>query len=159
MEQYRLDIDCLPSLFYRVQYPTSHTIHDETGLSARGTISSNPDEDEFKDLVAKAFIWGSDVPSPFIKVFSEKDHAENWALKWLDVEDERCSLLTIESCQLDSVKVFKVSTLVNNLGINLPDGALQHKKGAYLCVHRIPARAVCTSESLSSIEASEVTRI
>ena len=159
MERYRLDVDCLPNLFYRVQYPGTQTIHDETGFSTKGVVSSSPNEDEFKDLVAEAFQWDSLVPSPFINVFSEKDHAENWALKWLHVEDEVCKVLAIKTCELDSVMVFKLSTLMDELGINLRGGALQHKKGAYLCLHRIPARAVGTSESLSSIKSSKTTRI
>lgn len=158
MELYRLGIACLPSRFYRVQCSKSQTIHDETGLSAPSELLTNLTEDESRYLMAEAFTWGSHITSPIIKVFSERVHAVNWALKWLNSEDERCKLLTIKTCELGDVTVSKVSTLVDKLGVNLPYGASRHKKGSHLCLNRTPARAVCPCESLSSIRAGEVLR-
>jgi len=157
MEQFRLDIHDLPTSFHRVQYPGSQTTYNESGLSARDTTSFYPeDRTKFRDSVAEAFKWSSRIPSPYVAVFSEKDHAQNWALRWTDRNGPDCEVVTIDSRELDGVYIFKLSTIVDELNIALPNGASQHEKGAYLCLHRVPAKAVQSSESTSSIRASKI---
>jgi hypothetical protein len=155
MERFRLTTSDLPLNFYRVQYPGTWTNFDEEGrLAAKDTESTHSTESSLRDAVIDAFKWNSYTPSPFIIVFSDRDHAERWAVTMSKSRGE-CEVFTIDTRQLDGVHIFKLSTLVDKLGIKLPEKAQQHKNMAYLCLHWIPATALSSSESTSSIQESE----
>lgn len=42
---------------------------------------------------------------------------------------------------------FSLDDFVTRLGLELPEWATQHKKGAYLCLHTIPTSAIVNSAS------------
>lgn len=158
MELYRLDISALPPEFYRVQHPGCRTIYDEDGLRARDTASIFTNDADLHASVYQAFLWSSATDSPFVAVFSDKSHAENWALRRSETLDADCQLITVKTTELGSVHVFKLSTLVHRLGIALQEGASQHEHGAYLCLHRIPANALVVVRSTSEIKRGQITQ-
>lgn len=101
MERYRVT-HSLPLYLYRVQYQGSQTAFDhESGLRARDTTSFFNEDNEFCDSIIQAFTWGSVVASPYIALFSEKSHAENWLLSWGSQEHQERQLITINTRRLN----------------------------------------------------------
>jgi hypothetical protein len=96
----------------------------------------------------KHFTWPNREPLPFISLFSDLYHAANWGLKqpWKDYTTPCLSAewavravktkLLVEPC------IFKLEDLVHDLKLRLPDKALQHIEGAYICLHNVPAAAI-----------------
>ena len=165
MDQLRCSSNSLPRYLYRVQYPGSQTqLAPDGSLEARDLQSFYAEHETalFRQSVLNQMTWAWREPQPFITVFSDKKHAENWALKqpWrlldleLDLELDRWELITIESECLSDVYVFKLSDLMIRLNFSVPEGARQHVNGAYLCLHRMPASAILECQSDSDIEDS-----
>ncbi|KAF7126146.1 hypothetical protein CNMCM5793_002568 [Aspergillus hiratsukae] len=151
MEKYQLSKERLPLELYRIQYPGSRTTYfEEEGFTAahRTKVYREQDVDDFKSDVVKQFTWHCRDPLPFISLFSDLDHAENWGLKrpWqgdaADSNDNEWTLFVIDTKLLDSSCFFNLEDLVNGLRLEIPDKAEQHISGAYLCLHTIPAFAI-----------------
>lgn len=146
--QYQCDTSELPRYLYRVDYPASQTSLDKEGLTAKDTLSFRNtlvDEDSFKESVQNHSIWDDRNASPFITLFSDRTHAVNWARiePWRrnykhipKVGDWK--LLTIETSRLSEVKVFKISTLYQELGLKAPGTVMQNEADAYICLHWVP---------------------
>ena len=47
----------------------------------RSKVYADDDDDELKRDIVKQFTWSCDDPIPFISLFSNLEHAENWGLK------------------------------------------------------------------------------
>jgi hypothetical protein len=149
MDQYCCRAWDLPSFLYRVQYPESQTSASLAGgLEAADTTTSfGPGElDEFRQAVQNHFTWGYRGRSPFISLFSDRNHAENWGRSqpWRgsDSHIQDWSLHAIDTSLLGETMVFKLSRLVEDLGVTVPERARQHEHGSYICLHRIPAQAI-----------------
>jgi hypothetical protein len=142
MNEYRCQPEELPHHLYRVHYPESQTTRAEVGFKATDTttVYGNHDLCLFKQAVEDHFTWGYRGRSPFISLFSDRDHAEKWgcAEPWLgsNPHREQWSLFTIDTSLLKEVYVFKVSWLVDALGVKIPERAVQHERGSYICLHK-----------------------
>ena len=153
MEKFRCSPAVLPSNLYRVQYPGCQTILSGEGLAAKDiNVTYSEDEMEaFRQSIVKQLTWGHRGDQPYIACFSDKDHAKNWALKepWAPYERDKdsWSLVTIKTRLMPETYVFSLDDLVTRLQLELPERAIQHKKGAYLCLHRIPTSAIVNSAS------------
>ncbi len=138
----------LPSHLYRIHYPQSQTRYiTNEGLLAADTTTTYWSMEVFGSSVRRHFTWSYRGRSPFISLFSDKSHAKNWGRKepWLgaeaEQEDDWC-LYSIDTALLEDTVVFKLSRLVNFLGLELPEEAEQHIKGGYICLHKISASAI-----------------
>ena len=49
-------------------------------------------------------------------------------------------------------RLYKLSDLVENLDLNVPERAEQHIRGAFLCLHRIPNEAIIGSRNPAEVE-------
>lgn len=163
MEQYCCRLWDLPSFLYRVQYPESQTCRIERGLEAADTTTSfGPGGlDEFRQAVQNHFTWRYRGRSPFISLFSDRSHAENWGRSepWrgLNSRIRDWSLHTIDtSLLLGETMVFKLSRLVEDLGVTVPERARQHEHGSYICLHRIPAQAIVQETNGRDIRGCEL---
>lgn len=151
MEKYRLPSDKVPSCLYRIDYPGSRTKYfPSEGFVAthRSKVYDEDDDDEFKRDIVKQFTWGCDDPIPFISLFSDREHAENWGLKqpWIGkrrhLSRDNWALYVIDTTQLEDAYFFRLNYLIAELGLELPDKASQHIGGTYLSLYNIPAAAV-----------------
>jgi hypothetical protein len=86
---------------------------------------------------------------PFISLFSNREHAENWGRKepWRGRKGPSrsgdWSLHVIDTTKLkDTNRLFELSDLVDELSLNMHDGAVQHILGAFLSLHHVPIEAV-----------------
>lgn len=153
MEKFRRHPAGLPFNLYRVQYPGCQTALSDNGLAARdiNIIYSENEMDAFRQSIIDQLTWSHCGAQPYITCFSDKDHAENWALKEPWNPDERdkdsWSILTINTRFMPETYVFSLNDLVTHLDLELPGRASQHEKGAYLCLHRIPTSAIVNSAS------------
>ena len=150
MNQYRCRPEELPRNLYRVHYSESQTTRTDEGLKAADTTAFYSDSERerglFKQAVEDHFTWGYRGRSPFVSLFSDRNHAEKWgcAEPWHGSNPHRkqWTLYTIDTSLLEEIYVFKVSRLVDALGVRIPGRAEQHERGSYICLHRVPARAI-----------------
>jgi hypothetical protein len=152
MDNFGLNVANLPDRFYRVTYPNSTPFSETTGFEARNQSLVNLESpDRLREAIKYAFTWSSRVPSPFIAVFSERDHAERWAISYHRRHQGNVAVVEIDTSKLTNVKVLRLSTVVQALGIILGDGAAQHELGAYLCLKAIPPRAIMSVTPVSEL--------
>lgn len=164
MDTYRHPPGDLPRYLYRVQYRGNTGLYNKTsGLKARDTTTQFARiraTQLFKDAVADHFDWSSTRPTPFITFFSVEQHAVRWALcleRWGRSEpgEDDWFILTINTSTLTDVHFFKLSTLVDRFGLGSKiDSKVQesHKRGAYICLHGIPARAIDPGKTKSKFD-------
>lgn len=149
----------IPNELYRVDYPGSQTTFSGTnGFSASNTskVYGNKALAEFKQAVVNQFTWGCRDSLPFISLFSDRDHAENWGRKepWRKHKGPNgdWSLHVIDTTKLkDAHQLFKLSDLLDKLNLNIPDFASQHIRGAFLCLHRVPIQAIVERRNPSEV--------
>ncbi|KAM5357656.1 hypothetical protein ACJZ2D_016044 [Fusarium nematophilum] len=164
MDQFRCLPEDLPRELYRVHYPESQTTCSAEGFLASDTITvyNDIERDLFKAAVENQFTWGYRSPLPFIAVFSDRDHTENWACKepWHGPSHRRgqWTLNKIDTAELCNTHIFKLSQLITALGVRIPDRAAQHAKGAFLCLHKIPARAINETRDEDYVRADRESR-
>ena len=151
MDAYRLSNQWLPPELYRVDYHGSRTIYSQTEgfLAAHRTkVYGSLDINVFRRDLEKYFTWSSQVPTPFISLFSDWDHAENWGLEqpWashvIHHRSGHWTLRVIDTRRLVEPYIFRSEDLVNSLELKLPDEAKQHTEDTFLCLYAIPVAAV-----------------
>ena len=157
MEKFRVEAASLPSRLYRVQYPRTQTAYSGDGLAAKDTNTTYSENElnAFGQSIINQMTLGHRKAQPYITCFSDKGHAQNWARKepWGPYEGEkgRWNILIIETGLMPETWVFSLYDLVTRLGIKIPERALQHVKGAYLCLHSIPTRAIVKAASFQEV--------
>jgi hypothetical protein len=159
MDRLRSAAESLPPKLWRVQYRDCQTNDFPwDGLTAQDTTTfySEDELESFRKSVERQFTWGWRDPQPYISLFSDKDHAENWAFKEPWNNGRRTPLdwevITIDTKELEGVYVFNLSHLLSQMKLSLPEKAQQHSEGAYLCLHRIPASALLDRRSSWEVE-------
>jgi hypothetical protein len=159
MDNFSLAVYDLPARFYRVTYPNSTPFSETTGFEARNQSLVNLEStDRLRVAVESAFTWSSRSPSPFIAVFSERDHAKRWAISYDRRDQGDVAVVEIDTSKLTNIKVLRLSTVVQALKINLSDGAAQHKLGAYLCLKTIPPQAIMSITPVSELLLEQTSR-
>ncbi len=163
MEKFRLQDAGIPVYLYRVQYQGCQTAQSVNGLEAQD-VSVTYSEDEmnaFRQSIIEQFTWGHRGAQPYIACFSDKIHAQNWACStpW---DHGGCGkdswrLLTIDTSLIPETYVFRVNDLETRLGFKIPESASTHKRGAYLCLHLIPASAIKDSASPHKVQSGTQT--
>ena len=140
MDRLRCRVEQLPDNLYRVQYDGCNTVFSSNGLFAADTttIFDEAAIPAFRKSIVDQFTRTNRLPTPYISTFSEREHAENWALKM----GTNAKLLRLSTALWDDPYIFKLSTLVEMLPVMIPDAASQHIKGAYLCLHSVPSEAI-----------------
>ena len=164
MDAYVCSKNDIPDDLYRVNYPDSRTAFSTTkGFSASDTtkVYDTSELAEFKQAIVNQFTWSCRASSPFVSLFSDRAHAESWGRKepWhrhKGLSDD-WSLHVIDTTKLkDTNRFFKLSDLWEELDLDLPVGAGQHIRGAFLCLHRIPIDAIVEKRSPGEVRAGEL---
>ena len=147
----------LPENLYRVQYDGCSTVFSFNGLFAADTATTFDETaiPNFRESIVNHFTWNNRSPTPYVSTFSDREHAENWALKM----GTNAKLLRLSTALWDDPYVFKLSTLVQMLPVTIPDAAFQHVKGAYLCLHSVPSDAIVEVMDRGDIEMSTLVAI
>ena len=127
------------------------------GTPSDTTTTFGPGElNEFKQAIEKHFTWGCRDRLPFISLFSDRSHAENWGCKepWRGhgTSEGGWALHTVSTIHLESKSFFKLSDLVEKLCLEIPEGAKQHIHGAFICLHHIPATAIVEKRSGEEVQ-------
>ena len=149
-----------PDQLYRVDYSGSRTRYTPLeGFKATDTLKVfDADElDDFKQAIEKHFHWRFRELDPFITLFSDREHAENWGRTepWQkDLGSEGgWALYVIDTAELETTtSLFKLSTLVEKLNVHIPQGARQHVRGGFVCLHHIPSTAIAEKRTPRQIE-------
>ncbi|KAK4670119.1 uncharacterized protein QC763_0039510 [Podospora pseudopauciseta] len=156
MDSVRCSHKELPSYLYRIQGKTTQTQYDTSeGLEARDTTTlfgRTSGQDKFSKAVYNQFNWSFQGRTQFISFFSSKKHATHWGRKlkkWglRSDSDDDWSILTIDTSCLKNTYVFKLSTVIDELGVQIPQKAEDaHKDGAYFCLYRVPPCAIVSEK-------------
>ncbi|KAF2007551.1 hypothetical protein P154DRAFT_614877 [Amniculicola lignicola CBS 123094] len=132
------------------------------GLSASDTTKVyDPNElVDFKQAIVNQFTWSCRASLPFISLFSDREHAENWGRKepWRGHKglSDDWSLLVIDTTKLKNRNpFFKLSDWLEELDLDLPVRASQQIRGAFLCLHHIPIEAIIEKSSPGEVKAVE----
>lgn len=160
MDEYVCSRWDLPNELYRVDYAGSRTsFSSQQGFAASDTTKTfcYDELNEFKQAIRKQFTWSCRESLPFISLFSNKRHAEDWGRKepWRggQGQDEGWTLYVINTVKLpETTQVFRLNDLVDKLSLGIPEVAKQHIQGAFLCLHHIPASAIVASKTLAEIK-------
>ncbi|KJK73966.1 hypothetical protein H634G_10755 [Metarhizium anisopliae BRIP 53293] len=149
MEAYRVPNDKLPRELYRVDYPESRTTYNPGEGFVAGDSAKNYEGDIYdsKQDIIKQFTWSYRNPLPFISLFSDLEHAENWGLEepWRDPSSSargNWTLYVVDTELLVDPTFFRLADLVQRLQLQIPEKAQQPIDGAYLCLQRIPASSI-----------------
>jgi hypothetical protein len=95
----------------------------------------------FERSVTKHLNWYSGVESPFISLFCDEFHAENWARVWQSKnKDKEYCVLTIEINKEHDVALFSVPLLLSKLNIETKHP--EYHRDEYLCLHNVPLEAI-----------------
>lgn len=149
--RYNIRLDDREGLtFYRVQYAGSRTKMYSNGLFAE---DYNPPQyrsrGDFAYEIEESYNWDSDYESPFIKVFSEANHAERWAKCWTKRFGNEYEILEIDPMKMPDTLVFKLSELEGPLYLEIPPQSKSHIPNGYLCLNFIPKRAIRTYKTVN----------
>jgi len=167
MDEYVCSRRDLPKELYRVHYTGSRTSFlSQQGFAASDTakIFRSDELDEFKQSIRKQFTWSCRESLPFISLFSDKRHAEDWSRKepWRGHQDpdEDWALYVINTVELaKTTQVFRLKDLVEKLSLGIPEVAEQHIQGAFLCLHHIPASAIVANKTPSEIKRGKYSNV
>jgi hypothetical protein len=94
------------------------------------------DEDELKEAVQHHINWWSSRPSRFLSVFSDENHAVNWAAQ-REKRDPPAHIYEIDTTCLLGARILDMELLMTNLDIENPFSAHE-----LLFLHCIPARCI-----------------
>jgi len=149
MEHLRCRTTDLPKYLYRVQYTNCATRWSTDGLFAvdGSTMYGNNDINALAESVERQFNWSNRRVTPWISLFSDYDHAKNWALRSYDSDGKEFTLLTVDTSRCTAVCTFKLETLRQELNLRIPHGARSHLPGCYLALHRIPDDAIVSVQT------------
>jgi hypothetical protein len=139
---YELDPAAINWLF-RVQVPGTATKF-VNGALISGGVHYTPEiiAECAGTFLHEHFLWTSSYPSPFISVFTDEDHARNWATGLVRKNAGYvCDIYRINPFQLGGNAVFDASELVRRLDIELPKAARSQAQNEYLVLRSIPAEA------------------
>lgn len=160
MESYTCSPQDIPNLLYRIHYPGARVDYlPETGFSARDRerTFSDGELDQFAQAINHHFTWSYRDPLPFISLFSDLEHAQNWGCKtpWSPHGIARYpwTLHTIDTTSIRRTHTFfKLSDIIDIPGITIPEKAQQHIKGAYICLYDIPSSAIGETRTNTEVE-------
>jgi len=141
---------------YRVQVPGSATKFVNGALVAAGArFTDQTIHDYAPRLLHEHFLWSSNHPSPFISVFTDEDHARNWATGLVRKNaGMACTIYKVNPFQLRLNPIFDATQLVMELNIELPDAARSQAENEYLVLRTIPAGAITYHEKVQLQNAS-----
>jgi hypothetical protein len=167
MDEYICSTWDLPNKLYRVHYPGSRTaFSSQQGFTASDVtkVFRSGELNGFGKAIEKQFTWSCRDPLPFISLFSDERHAENWGRKepWRGHKgsEGKWTLHVVDTVELrKTTHIFRLSDLVERLNLDVPEGAGQHIQGAFICLHHIPASAIVESRTPAEIEDGKYTNV
>ncbi|KIM23818.1 hypothetical protein M408DRAFT_249169 [Serendipita vermifera MAFF 305830] len=142
----------LPSTLYRVHHPGAQASYsDDYGFNAASNFLPLY-LTGLQDAVGNHLDWEHRrFTSPFISTFDNKQHAVRWAQRWYennDDNDEMCYIMeiNIEEENEDDVIAFRVTELVNRLGLSIPWLKPSQYRSEYLFYRQIPSKVIVDVE-------------
>ncbi|KAI5366401.1 hypothetical protein Slin15195_G079210 [Septoria linicola] len=141
-----------PTRGYRVQYEGAWTTVTTIGGLQASSIFPNPSrgftDAKLKQLTSDHLDWNSRQGSPFISIFTDEQHAEDWAMKWSERNGGKtANVLHIECSKI--TRLFSVKEVVNSLGIDTEMLPEQYED-EYLAVNQIPTEAIVENRPIFS---------
>lgn len=149
---YTVDQNCLAEYFYRVHYCDNQTRFMNNGLHVAKYCDtyfdvSAVDEDIFRGFVERSFDWENRIPSVFINLFSKQEEAERWAMNLKRKSQSVHFVVKIDAQRLAQHRnVFKLSRLVNDLGVCIDGPGRRHIPHAYICLDIIDMAFIMSME-------------
>jgi hypothetical protein len=134
--------ESLPLTVYRVDYPGAQTTYSQQwGFLAAGNFTPHH-VTGLRRSVEYHLNWQCRTPSPYISVFSNRQHALNWARVWSENNGYgTCDIVEIRIKREHGVMVFCVADLVTRFRVPTTLMPAQYHS-EYLCFRCIPSEAI-----------------
>lgn len=157
LDYYACRNDRLPPSLWRSNDPSSRARFNETNLHLQAACQTIPENlDELEQALIHHLNWYSGVASPFISTFSDREDAENWALKkvknlkkaahFVDENSLDLSLYEFDTARVtDYTWVLHFRTMIDRLGIDDPNIKFV-TKNEYLILNFVPSTVTKVSE-------------
>lgn len=125
-----LNLQTRPAVAYRIVFHNSCTIPTpDGGLVAPRSLDARASDAIFTDAVQNHIDWSSRTFSPFVSLFYDKKHAENWTNKLLGKRRRtEYDLLTIDIAKLSNKKVYNLGILLSTPDIRTQLQPEQYEK-------------------------------
>jgi hypothetical protein len=133
----------VPKTVYRVDYSGSQTTFSPTaGFLARNqsTIINTPQQ--IQRFAIPHLLWQSNISSPFISVFADKEHAERWARDLAERNNSNSLyyVVAIDTEKLARGPIFRAADILAGRVLSEMEEGLHFSE--YLVLHRIPGQAL-----------------
>lgn len=142
-----------PSRGYRVQYEGAWTTVTTIGGLQASSIFPNPSrgftDTKLKQLTSEHLDWNSCQGSPFISIFTDLGHAEDWALKWSERNGGKVASVLVIDCN-KITRLLSVREVVDHLGIHIPEMLPEQYEDEYIAINQIPTEAIVESRRIFS---------
>ena len=138
MDDWSIERGSIPRRLYRVDYESARSEYIPNRGFEAATFAFTNNPAIFLDSVEDHLNWFSGVWSPYISLFSQKRHAENWARKWMANNGNRgCNVFEISGKKLERFYLFHPYSMEVRFGAE--SWVDPHE---YLCLHFIPENAI-----------------
>jgi hypothetical protein len=148
LQDYARPHDSLPGVLWRVTHPNSqHELNPINGEMWARVRSGNAisDEASLKQRISDHFNWSSRKPSCFLSVFTDEEHARNWAGRCVrNTGDSQVDITPIITAKLPATaQVFDATSLHKRLRIYY-----RYPEHEVMFLHRIPWQSLGYARSL-----------
>jgi hypothetical protein len=156
LETYRCNADYLRMVkprFWRVTHAESQAESNSCGdIVASKTAADVQSNQDLKLAVERHLDWRCRIPSSFISVFDDREHAINWAINARNRQEKRREyspvyVQEINTAHLDDVCVLHLGRIVQELGISS-----DNVKHEYLILYNIPRHALESNTDVAILE-------
>ena len=144
-----------PSRGYRVQYEGAWTTVTTIGGLQASSIFPNPSrgftDAKLKQLTSEHLDWNSSLGSPFISIFTDQSHAEDWALKWSERNGGKVASLLVIDCN-KITRLLSIREVVRQLGIETTRTEMvpEQYEDEYVAINQIPTEAIIENRPIFS---------
>jgi hypothetical protein len=147
LKDYTRAHDTLPDVLWRVTHPKSqHEVHPAAGDMWARDLRLISDEASLAQAAKNHFSWYCYEPSCFLSVFTNEDHARNWArvVGGRQKSDEEIYITRIITAMLPTdILVFDATDLSNKLGIEH-----EYSEDEVIFLHRVPWQSLGRTRKL-----------
>jgi hypothetical protein len=155
LSRYRANPEALPKLMYRVHYsPCQTRWYDDEYGGFESVLHTTPATEElFVKTMLQHLRW-EHIRSPFISLFSDEEHAQNWALDRSRKIGKECNVVKIWSGPGNCAQFFHVPSLWSQLPHDSEDARRNcptWHEHEYLCLFQIPSQARLIDRSTKEI--------
>ena len=150
MDNLQLQPHKIPLRLYRVNYAGTMSAYTPGEGIKAATIGIAPPLRSDQSMFLQSL--KSHLVSPYVSLFENKRHAENWALSWKKNNERECHVIEIDGTQLSEIKFFHPYEIELQLDVSAGVIFPIVDRDEFVCLGLIPNHAIIGSRSTSAID-------